>query len=238
VCGGKLSFDIDKNVFQRRFFGSKAHFCTEDSFIQGGAGGGGAFHNLKEVFHQFFITAEMTAAEIKVNGFADLFHVMENMDNTGYEIELDGAKVADQSGTALAGAVSGDKVLGICHMQSVFIFDQGAAAVLISGVFCKAAVFTNGKAVMVFADVFRAFGAGFGIGTIGTFQAGFFVSLKNLLGFHAADSDGLQAVQQIVDVIQVMGGFLQKQTAGLVFVPIPFVVVAPGVVDIIISLHL
>ena len=230
--------DVHENVLDGRLLGRQAHLSTQDTVLERHLGGLLALHHADEVADKVVVSAKVTAAGgAEGMRLGDVLVVAIQLDLTSVEVKLDRNLIADDIRAALGSAMAGDKVLGIGHVHAVVVLDDDGAAVLDGVILGVAAVLTDDVAVADLSDVLGALGAGLGVGAVLAHKAGGLVTLEHLLGFHGAHANGTSAAQQRVDVVQVVGGLLQKQTARDALVAIPLVVVAAGVGHVIDGLN-
>ena len=82
-----------------------------------------------------------------------------------------------------------------------------------------------------------AFRAGTLLGAVGAAQSRRFVPFENLLGFHGAELHRPTA-QHVLNIVEIVGRFLQEQPAGDAFVPVPGMVITAAVWDVVIRLDM
>ena len=140
-------------------------------------------------------------------------------------------------GKCLELAHTSRKDIAKLRRKTAFVFQNTAAAVLAACVLSKAAVFTCGNGGVKVLEILGRFKAGGCLFTVGTFLACGLISPKDHFALCRHDAYRLVVLQKMIDIIQIVGGFLQEKSPRLALVTVPFVIIASAVGHVVDRLH-
>ena len=153
------------------------------------------------------------------------------------KIKLYRSLIAIESCPSSGRPLSGKEILGIYGVHAGFITQKQAAAVFVPRICGKGTIVAAGYVISGLFNIICAVHTAFPSVTFTAAQPFRHVSLINLLGFHGTDTDR-HFTRKIIDDINIVGSFLQKQTVGNGFIPVPVMKIDETVGHIVERLHL